>query len=96
VLQFLGQLARAESSGTAPDQMSNGGGQADVFGKTNPFMVPKAVLIELRSVTERVPLPILGVAPEVTDLLEEGPDGEGGITEGLSQLGQHPAFATVQ
>ncbi len=76
--------------------MSNGGGQADVFGKTNPFMVPKAVLIELRSVTERVPLPILGVAPEVTDLLEEGPDGEGGITEGLSQLGQHPAFATVQ
>ncbi len=76
--------------------MGNGGGQADVFGKTNPLMVPKAVPIELRSVPERVPLPILGEAPELTDLLAEGADGEVGITKGLSQLGQPPAFATAQ
>jgi hypothetical protein len=96
VLQFLGQLAGGESSGTAPDQVSDGRGQTDVFGKANPLIVPKSIPIELRSVTERVPLAIISEAPEITDLLEEGTDGERGIIEGLSQLGQRPAFATVQ
>src|SRR5208282_610244 len=93
---FLGDLAGGQSGGTTPDQMINGGGQADVFGKANLFIVPKAVPVELRSGTERVPLAIIGIAPEITDLLEEGTNGEQGITELLSQLSQCPAEALVK
>ena len=71
VLQFLGDLAGGQSGGTAPDQVIKGGEEVAVFGKANALIVPKSVPVELRSVPERVPLAIIGVAPEITDLLEE-------------------------
>ena len=96
VLQLLGQFAGGQSGGTASDQITNRGGKTAVSGKADPFVVPKTVPVKLRRVAERVPLAIMGVAPEIADLLEEATDRDQGIPESLSQLVEHPAFAAVE
>ena len=85
VTQFLGDLASGESGGTVPDQVIDGCDEVTVFGKADAFVLPESIPAELRSVTERVPLSIIGVAPKITDLLEETTNRNEGIAELSSQ-----------
>lgn len=71
VLQLLAQLAGGQSGGAASDQVINGGGETAVFGKADSTVVPQAVAIKVRGIVQGLPLAVVGVTPEIADLLEE-------------------------
>src|SRR5437879_7490539 len=61
------------------EQMTNGGGKTALFGKADTSVVPKALPVEVRRVPKGVPLAMMGVAPEIADLLEEATDRNQGV-----------------
>jgi len=67
-----------------------------MFGEADPAVVPQAIPVEVGGVVERVPLAVMSVTAAITDLLEEAPHRDEGVTQGLSQLVEHPAFAAVE
>ena len=67
-----------------------------MLGKAHVLVVPKAIAIKLGEVAEGVPLAILGVTPEVAELLEMASGGDQRAIKGLSHLGHHPAFAALE
>lgn len=96
VLEFVRELAGRQSSGTVCQEVIDGGGQAAVFGEAYPAVMPQAVPVKVRRVVEGVPLAVVGVAAAIADLFEEAPHRDEGVTQGLSQLVEHPAFAAVE
>ncbi len=96
VVQLPGQLGGGQPGGAAPDQLINSEGEAAVLGKANAFVVPQAVAVKVGGVVQGVPLAVVGVTPEIADLLEEAACRDQGVAEGLGDLIEHPALAAVQ
>lgn len=96
ISQPLGKLGGRESVGTAPDPMGDCCRQTSVFGESDSPMVPKALAVKLGLSAQRVPLAVVSVAPEITDLLEESSHRDKRIVQILSQLGDHPAFTAIE
>src|SRR5258708_5438079 len=96
MLELLAQISGGQSGATACDQMNNGGNEAAEFGKADVLVMPKTIAVKLGGVAENVPLAVMGVTPEVAQLLEMAPHGDQRATARLSQVGEHPAGAAVE
>lgn len=96
VLQLLVELAGGKSGGAASNQVINGGGETAVFGEADPSVVPEAISVEVRGIVQGVSLAVLGVTPEVADVLEEAAHRDQGVAESLGELVEHPALAAVE
>jgi len=70
VLELLAKFSGRQPGGTACHQITNGSNQAAVFGEANVLVMPNALAVKLGRVSEGVPLAVIGVTPEVADLLE--------------------------
>jgi hypothetical protein len=96
VWELSGQLSGRKPGGTASDQRRDRRRETALLGKALAPIVPEALAMELRGGSEGVPLAVMGVAPEVTDWVEESAHGDERVVQGLSQLGEPPAFAAME
>ena len=67
-----------------------------MLGKTNVSIVPKAIVIKSGCALQRVPLAVMSVTAEISDLKEEPAHRDERIIQSVCQIGQDPAWTPVE
>jgi len=76
--------------------MPNRGRQTAVLGKAKVAVVPKAIVVKPGCAAQRVPLAIMGVTAEISDLEEESAHRDERIVQGARQISQDPARSPIE
>src|SRR3990172_2807628 len=96
MLQYLRKLSGGKSGRTAVDQVTDRRNQTAVLGKADVLMVPDPVTVEPGCAAQGVPHAVMGIASEVSDLLQEEAHADQCVSKNMSQVGEQPAAAAVE